>query len=502
MLMLLIGGRVTPSFTDNWLAKAGVGERPVPFGRADGAVHRGIGPVARRVGRRAGEPRDRRAPARRGLGQSLAAIALARACRATGCAGPGAARGLSLRGAGVSSAGRPRSSGPGRMPYAVGVHVWAVGGVGVMTLAMMTRATLGHSGRALDRVAGNALRVCLSRRRAHSRAAMAIARASISARCISRQSLGCRVRGVSHCLRANARPAEPPDETLTEMAACDLGSGLSRAAIGRPSRLTTVKDYRLRSAYEVGVRSAWNGWRRQEWETVGFSTAADARGGAARRRGLRRVARREPRRPDRRRGEGGADRRAERAAADHARPCDQGRSSHLEVQRARGPARRRRALHVLDFRRPRARQVHPHPRGRRGRVPSRQSPRQQESAQHRPSRGQRPGRRRGGVADRAGPQLGLLVQGAQSGALRLSLRDRAGGDARRQRHVRADLCRAEGGPAQGRSRILPDAGRLLHAGRERRAGPAAVQHGRRRSTRSRNTSCSTARSDRRSATRR
>jgi uncharacterized protein involved in response to NO len=27
--------------------------------------------------------------------------------------------------------------------------VWAVGAIGVMTLAMMTRATLGHSGRAL-----------------------------------------------------------------------------------------------------------------------------------------------------------------------------------------------------------------------------------------------------------------------------------------------------------------------------------------------------------------
>ena len=43
MLMLLIGGRVTPSFTNNWLAKAGVGERPVPFGRADGAVLAGSG---------------------------------------------------------------------------------------------------------------------------------------------------------------------------------------------------------------------------------------------------------------------------------------------------------------------------------------------------------------------------------------------------------------------------------------------------------------------------
>jgi uncharacterized protein involved in response to NO len=34
-------------------------------------------------------------------------------------------------------------------PYSAGVHVWAVGGAGVMTLAMMTRATLGHTARAL-----------------------------------------------------------------------------------------------------------------------------------------------------------------------------------------------------------------------------------------------------------------------------------------------------------------------------------------------------------------
>src|SRR5208337_5401584 len=38
MLILLMGGRVTPSFTGNWLAKAGASARPVPFGRSDGAV--------------------------------------------------------------------------------------------------------------------------------------------------------------------------------------------------------------------------------------------------------------------------------------------------------------------------------------------------------------------------------------------------------------------------------------------------------------------------------
>jgi uncharacterized protein involved in response to NO len=46
---------------------------------------------------------------------------------------------------------------PAVVPSAAGVHVWAVGAVGVMTLAMMTRATLGHAGRAL--VASTATRL-------------------------------------------------------------------------------------------------------------------------------------------------------------------------------------------------------------------------------------------------------------------------------------------------------------------------------------------------------
>ena len=150
---------------------------------------------------------------------------------------------------------------------------------------------------------------------------------------------------------------------------------------------------------------------------------------------------------------------------------------HLEVQGGRRAARGRRPIHVLDLRRPCAGQVHPHPRGRRSRNASRQPPRQQDAAQYRPACRQRPRRRRGGVVDRAGSQFGVLVQGAQSGALRLSLRHRAGRHAHRQRNVRHDPGRAEGGAAEGRSRILSHAGRLLHPGRQRRSGAAAVQHG-------------------------
>jgi uncharacterized protein involved in response to NO len=38
---------------------------------------------------------------------------------------------------------------PNHVTLAAGIHVWAVGAVGTMTLAMMTRATLGHTGQEL-----------------------------------------------------------------------------------------------------------------------------------------------------------------------------------------------------------------------------------------------------------------------------------------------------------------------------------------------------------------
>ena len=37
---------------------------------------------------------------------------------------------------------------PSHVPYSAGIHALTVGAIGVMTLAMMTRAILGHTGRA------------------------------------------------------------------------------------------------------------------------------------------------------------------------------------------------------------------------------------------------------------------------------------------------------------------------------------------------------------------
>ena len=59
-----------------------------------------------------------------------------------------------------------------------------------------------------------------------------------------------------------------------------------------------------------------------------------------------------------------------------------------------------------------------------------------------------PGRRRGVDLHRAGTSVAIHVQGAECRPVRLSLRDRAGRHARRQRHVRPDPRRAAGGPAR------------------------------------------------------
>ena len=148
MLILLIGGRVTPSFTGNWLAKAGAAQRPAPFGRADRAVLglSGISLALWVV-----------APESDFSGAMALAAAVANLWRLSRWRGLAARRdalvlvlhlGFLFAALGFACVGA-HALWPDAVPYAVGVHVWAIGAAGTMTLAMMTRATLGHSGQAL-----------------------------------------------------------------------------------------------------------------------------------------------------------------------------------------------------------------------------------------------------------------------------------------------------------------------------------------------------------------
>jgi uncharacterized protein involved in response to NO len=148
ILVTLIGGRIVPSFTRNWLAaERPVGRMPVPFGRLDIAVT-GITVAALLLW--VGE-----------LGVSSTVLALAafgQSIRLTRWAGERTLSnpllfvlhffyaflpvGLALLAA-EGLTGDPTTR-------IAGLHVLGIGGIGGMTLAVMTRASLGHTGRALS----------------------------------------------------------------------------------------------------------------------------------------------------------------------------------------------------------------------------------------------------------------------------------------------------------------------------------------------------------------
>ncbi|MDP3196107.1 NnrS family protein [Tabrizicola sp.] len=152
LLIGLIGGRIIPSFTRNWLAKQGDGPMPVPFGRFDGAsLVLMLGaliawvalPEARLTGLAmilAGVVQAFRLARWRGWRVWRSAI-LSMLHLAYGFIPVGlVALGLSVL---------------GTLPAVVGLHLLGIGAIGGMTLSVMMRASLGHTGRELR--AGRAL---------------------------------------------------------------------------------------------------------------------------------------------------------------------------------------------------------------------------------------------------------------------------------------------------------------------------------------------------------
>jgi uncharacterized protein involved in response to NO len=153
VLIGMIGGRVVPSFTRNWLAKRAAPALPAPFGRLD-RLTLAVLPAA--LGAWVVLPDG--APA--GVLLTLAgAVTLLRLARWQGLATTAEplvtilhlgyawlGAGLVLLGLGIL------------LPDSVGrlatLHALSAGAIGTMTLAIMTRATLGHTGRDLtaDRI--------------------------------------------------------------------------------------------------------------------------------------------------------------------------------------------------------------------------------------------------------------------------------------------------------------------------------------------------------------
>jgi uncharacterized protein involved in response to NO len=151
ILIMLIGGRIIPSFTRNWLVKQGVTRLPVPFGRFDAisivvAAAALVSWVA--------------APGAVATGVALLVAGVVQTVRLVRWAGGPTWReplllilhvGYAFVPIGFFAVGAA-VLGPDVIPPGGALHVWTAGGMVLMTLAVMTRATLGHTGR--DLVAG------------------------------------------------------------------------------------------------------------------------------------------------------------------------------------------------------------------------------------------------------------------------------------------------------------------------------------------------------------
>ena len=155
MLVGLIAGRIVPSFTRNWLAQRDAGRMPKPFGGFDKLVLAGsAGALLLWIVQPEGVPT--------GLALALAAaLHLARLAR---WAGERCWRNPLLAILHLGYLFLPlgfalgAAASFGRLAPAAGLHAWTAGCFGVMTLAVMTRASLGHTGRPL--VASPATTAC------------------------------------------------------------------------------------------------------------------------------------------------------------------------------------------------------------------------------------------------------------------------------------------------------------------------------------------------------
>jgi uncharacterized protein involved in response to NO len=146
MLIMLIGGRIVPSFTRNWLARENPGRLPASFGSFDmvSMIAAGVALLLWIA-----------VPDWPVTGVALIAAGLLQAVRLARWAGERTWRDRLVLILHVAYAFVPLGfvltglASIGLLPTGAGIHAWTGGAMGIMTLAVMSRASLGHTGRAL-----------------------------------------------------------------------------------------------------------------------------------------------------------------------------------------------------------------------------------------------------------------------------------------------------------------------------------------------------------------
>jgi uncharacterized protein involved in response to NO len=146
LLISLIGGRIIPSFTRNWLVKENPGRLPVPFARFD-MLSVAVGAIALACWIAL--------PAAIWTGAALAVAGFLHLVRLGRWAGYRTARERLLLILHVGYLFVPLGflfnacSAFGIVAAGAGIHAWMAGAAGIMTLAVMSRASLGHTGQQL-----------------------------------------------------------------------------------------------------------------------------------------------------------------------------------------------------------------------------------------------------------------------------------------------------------------------------------------------------------------
>jgi uncharacterized protein involved in response to NO len=146
LLITVIGGRIVPSFTRNWLVRENPGRLPAPLARFDVVT---IGVSAVTLALWVAQPSWRLS------GAALAVAGLLQVVRLMRWAGDRTFRDRLVLVLHVGYAFVPlgfllsSAAAFGLVAESAGIHAWTVGAAGIMTLAVMTRASLGHTGNAL-----------------------------------------------------------------------------------------------------------------------------------------------------------------------------------------------------------------------------------------------------------------------------------------------------------------------------------------------------------------